>query len=1303
LLLRVDPTEHVLVVTMHHIVSDGWSVGIFLRELGSLYAAFREGRPSPLPALPVQYPDFAVWQRSWLTGSVLSRLLDHWRERLAGAPELLELPTDRPRPPVQSQRGDQLSFRVPADRSRRLNELARGEGATLFMALLAVFDALLHRVTGVGDVVVGSPVAGRVRPEIEDLIGFFVNTLPLRTTVSGTDGFRRLLGRVRGTSLDAFEHEEVPFEKLVEELRPARDPSHGPIFQVLLALQNAPAGRQELPGLEMAPVPVASRTAKFDLTLVFVERPDGVLAGGLEYNRDLFDRTTMLRFLEHLQRLVAEAVQWPDRPIGDLALLSPAERQQLVEWNASARPAAGVPIGGEPTIDGLVAAQAARTPDAVAVVAGPRAVTFAELERRANALARHLATLGAAPERPVGIAAERSVEMVVGLLAILRAGGAYVPLDPSYPAARLRWMVEDSGARVLLAQRGLEDLVAGVLAGRPGPSPGETADGTPVVWLGDPVPEAADPPADPPASAGGPDRLAYVIYTSGSTGRPKGAMNAHRGVVNRLLWMIGRFGTGPDERFFQKTPFGFDVSVWELFTPLICGARLEMARPGGHREPAYLAATLAERGVTTAHSVPSMLGELLEVPEIGRCSGTLRRLVASGEELTPELAARFFERLGRDAGASPELHNFYGPTEAAIEVSHWRCPPSEDGRAPATVPIGRPVAGTTLQVVDPGLRPVPVGVAGELLIGGVQVARGYRGLPALTAERFVPDPAPHLTGDAAREPAGARVYRTGDLVRRRPDGVIEFLGRIDHQVKIRGFRIELGEIESVLGEQPGVRRAVVLALRASETSDDRRLVACVLPETGPEGEAGPASTGRGAPEAGALRAALVERLPESMVPSGFVTLDELPLLASGKVDRRTLAGLAREQGWRPGAGAAGHVPPRTPVEVLLAEIWEELLEIGRDGAEPEGRERRVGVHDDFFTLGGHSLLVTRLVARLRERLGVDLPVRTLFEAPTLGALAAVVEASPRLEEPPVRPVSRRRDLPLSFAQERLWFLDRMEPGRSWYNLPAAVRLSGELDVPALARSLGEIVRRHEALRTVFRETGESTPVQVVRPGSPEREDRLPVVDLSGLEAHHREAGIRRVALAEALRPFDLARGPLLRSLLLRAGSGEHVLVATMHHIASDGWSVGIFLQELAALYAAFRAARPAPLPELPVQYPDFAVWQRTWLSGKVLARRLEHWRERLAGAPELLELPTDRPRPPVQSQRGGQVAFGLDPEATRRLRTLARGEGATLFMALLATFDALLHRLTGADDLVVGSPVAGRVRPEVEPLIGFFV
>ncbi|HST57606.1 MAG TPA: amino acid adenylation domain-containing protein, partial [Longimicrobium sp.] len=793
---------------------------------------------------------------------------------------------------------------------------------------------------------------------------------------------------------------------------------------------------------------------------------------------------------------------------------------------------------------------------------------------------------------------ERSLELMVSLLAVLKAGGAYVPLDPGLPAERLAYMLDDSGVPLVLAQAALREAIT-------------AREGVEVLAVDALAERLAVEPAENPAGGAGPDSLAYVIYTSGSTGRPKGVMNAHRGVVNRLVWMQAEYRIGAADVVLQKTPFGFDVSVWEFFWPLQQGATLVMARPDGHRDPAYLQEVIEKRGVTTLHFVPSMLQPFVETADPARC-GSLLRVVCSGEALPPALVQRFYERFP----APVQLHNLYGPTEAAVDVSYWACA-RED--AAGVVPIGRPVWNTRLYVLDAALEPVPVGVPGELYIGGVQVARGYQGRAAMTAERFVPDPF-YARG-------GARLYRTGDRARWRADGAIEYLGRLDFQVKIRGFRIELGEIESVLRAHESVADCVVVA-RAD--AGEQRLVAYVVGDV----------------ETEALRAHVRRSLPEYMLPSAFVLLDALPLTANGKLDRKGLPA--------PDFASAAdrYVAPRTPAEEVLAGIWAEVL-----------RLERAGVEESFFDLGGHSLLATRVVSRVRELFGVELPLRALFEGPTVAELAGRVEEMGRAELPvlpPVVPTDRTGPLPLSFAQERLWILHQMEPEGAGYNMPWSGRLRGHLDACALERALGELVRRHEALRTTFSPV-EQGAVQVIHPAATVG---LPVLDLTGLAPEIREAEARRLAREDAERPFDLERGPLLRATLLRLAGEEHVLLLTMHHIVSDGWSMGVLFRELFTLYQSLSqpsgAERPASaLPPLPVQYADFAVWQRGWLRGEVLRRRLDWWRERLGGAPPALELPTDRPRPAVASSRGASHGFRLPAETTRGLRSLARREGAT--------------------------------------------
>ncbi len=1232
-LVRLADDDHVLLLTLHHIVSDGWSMGVLFEELSALYAAHREGRDAQLAALPVQYADYAAWQRRWVEGDVLREQAEYWTRTLAGAPRLLELPTDRPRPAETDHAGALFHLYLDAELTAGLKALSRRHGTTLYMTLLAGWAAVLGRLSGQDDVVIGTPTAGRGRREIEGLIGFFINTLAVRVDLSGAPTVAELLGRVRERTLGAQHNQDIPFEQVVERVSAARSLSHTPLFQVMFTWQNAPGGAGiSLPGLDVDGVGAerVELRAKFDLSLTMHEADDRI-AGSLTYATSLLDRETVERWAGYLRRVLREMAAGEHRPVERLALLSGGERARVLEaWNRT-----GAAFAGESCLHALVEAQVQRTPGATAVVFEGESLTYAELNRRANRLAHHLRALGVGPGARVGLCLERSLEMMVGLLAVLKAGGAYVPLDPAYPAERLAYMLADSSPAVVLSQRALRDRIAGT--------------GAPVLELDEAAPAWGDRPVtDPERGTLTPGHLAYVIYTSGSTGRPKGVEVPHRAVANALRWMQDLAGLSADDAVLHKTPYSFDASLRELLPPLLVGARLVLARPEGHRDPGYLLELMRRERITTLHAVPSLLQALVDEGGLAAC-GALRTVMCGGEALPAELVRRF-------AGQAPwaRLYNVYGPTEAAVDVTAWPC----TGRphAAATTPIGSPMANVRIYLLDPAGEPVPVGVAGELHVGGVQVARGYRGRAALTAERFVPDP---FGADA-----GSRLYRTGDRARWRADGAIEYLGRIDFQVKVRGFRIEPGEIEAVLRRHEGVADCVVLA-RAE--AGEPRLVAYVVGEAGAE----------------ALRAHVRASLPEYMVPAAFVRLDALPLMPNGKLDRKALPAPD------PASVEDQYVAPRTPAEEVLAGIWAETL-----------RLERVGVEEGFFDLGGHSLLATRVVSRIRALFGVELPLRALFEGPTVAELAVRVEEMRRAGLPvlpPVVPVERTRGLPLSFAQERLWFIDRLEPGSTVYNMPWPLRLRGTLDAGALERALGEIVRRHEALRTVFADR-DGSPVQTIAPFAG---FTLPVEDLS--DEAEREAAVRRHVDLEAGRPFDLAAGPLFRAALLRVDAGEHVLLLGMHHIVSDGWSMGVLFRELSALYGAYREGGESPLAELPVQYADYAVWQREQLEGEVLERQLGYWRERLSGAPELLELPADHPRPPVQTYRGATVPMEFSPALLERLQALGRREGATLYMVLLSAFQVLLGKYAGSDDVVVGSPIAGRTRGEVEGLIGFFI
>ncbi|HSF43788.1 MAG TPA: amino acid adenylation domain-containing protein, partial [Thermoanaerobaculia bacterium] len=1217
-LFRLGETEHVLALTVHHIVADGWSVGLFVRELGELYAAFAAHRPSPLPELELQYADFALWQRGWLTGAALERLVAAWRERLAGAPSSLDLPTDRPRPPVQTFRGASLPVLLGEETAEGIRGLARREGATLFMTLLAAFSELLHRYSGQEDLVVGTPIAGRGRRELEGLIGLFLNTLALRTDLSGDPPFGGLLARARATALEAYSLQDLPFEKLVEELQPPRDPSRSPVFQVMLSLQNTPPASLALPGLALSSLHVDRGTAKFDLLLSLAEA-DGGIGGSIEYNADLFDRSAIERLRAHLATLLGSAAADPDRRLSELPMLTEPERRELLAWNETGE----AEPGG--CLHELFAAQAARTPEAVALVDGTRRWTYRELDLRADLLAQILIRKGVGPEVAVAVCLERTGDLPAALLAVLKAGGAYVPLDPAHPRERLAFLLEDSRAAVLLTRKGLAEGLAGMV---------------PTFDLDDGWP--AGPDRKTPSSRVGPEHLAYILYTSGSTGRPKGVAVEHRSAAALIGWARRTFSAEELAGVLAATSAGFDLSVFEMFAPLSTGGAAILAR-----NALELPELPAAAEVTLVNTVPSAIAALARQ---GGISPSVRTINLAGEPLKASLAREVYA-----SSRAAQIWNLYGPTE---DTTYSTAAPV--GRTDAGEPsIGRPLPGTRAHVLDPYGREVPVGVPGELCLSGAGLARGYLGRPDLTAGRFVPDP-------FSPQPGG-RLYRTGDLVRRRPGGDLDFLGRIDHQVKIRGFRIELGEVESVLAGLPGVREAVVVA--REDTPGDRRLVAYVA----------------GGTDAGELRRSLRERLPDSMVPAAFVMLEALPLTPNGKVDRRALPAPEQEPSKSGGDG------PRTLIEELLAGVWAEVLGL-----------ERAGIHESFFDLGGHSLLATRVTSRLRSVFGVELPVRALFEQPTVAGLARRIErtissgATP--QRPPVERVPRGGDLPLSVTQQRLWHLDHLAPGRGAFNIAAAVRLEGLLDPAALEAALGEIERRHEILRTTF-PVRTDLPVQAIAPAAA---SHLPRVDLSGLPAARREAECGLLAREEARRPFDLARGPVWRATLVRLDAADHALILTMHHIVSDAWSLDVLMREVAVLYTAFSQGLPSPLPELPVQFADYASWQQRWLDGPGLAPELAYWRERLTGAPALV-LPPDLPHRPEQPIRPARLPVVVEPELTRGLATLARSASATPFMAVLAAFQSVLALHTGRYDLVAGSNVANRNRLETEGLIGCFI
>ncbi|MER7771805.1 amino acid adenylation domain-containing protein [Kitasatospora sp. NPDC096140] len=1237
-LFRLSPTEHVLLVVLHHIAGDGWSMDPLAHDLGTAYAARLAGRAPEFPPLPVQYADYALWQRAVLgdeqdPDSRISGQLAYWRSRLADLPEGLELPTDRPRPPEFSYRGAEVPFRLPAELHADLLALAREHGATLFMVLHAALAALLTRLGAGTDLPIGTPVAGRADAALERLVGFFVNTLVLRTDTSGNPAFGDLLRQVAEADLEAYAHQDVPFERLVEVLAPPRSLARHPLFQVMLALQPEGAEAVALPGLRVTGQPIPQRTAKFDLDVQLREtrsadgEPSGV-EGTLGYCADLFDEAGAAALAERLIRFLRAVAGDPALPIGDVDILTPQERPRPTDArSARSAPVEPVPLRFE--------AQARRTPLAPAVSCAGSTLSYAELDAESNRLARHLIAVGAGPEQVVAVALPRSERMLVAVLAVLKSGAAYLPVDRGQPAERIAFVCADARP-VLVITEG--ETPAGI----------PDASALPPVRLDDPGVRAAL--AATPADALSPeergaaltaDSPAYVIHTSGSTGRPKGVVVPHGSMARLLEWAADRFGADGLANVLAATSLSFDVSVFELFAPLLTGGHVEVVRD---------LLELAERpwSGTLVSGVPSVFAALLAGGEATFSAGTV---VMAGEAL-PEHLVREVRRLL----PGTRLANIYGPTEATVYATAWFSDDEGADAATGAPPIGRPLPHVRAHVLDERLQPVATGVRGELYLAGEGLARGYLRRPALTAERFVADP---FGGP------GARMYRTGDLVRRRPDGSLDYLGRTDDQVKVRGFRIELGEIENVLTRHPAVAAAAVTAV--ADPGGGRRLVAHVALR--PDGGATSAS----------IAAHAAAALPEYMVPVAFVLLDALPVNANGKLDRAALP--APDLGARTTGGRA-----RDPREELMGDLFARVLAVPS-----------VGPDDGFFRLGGHSLLATRLVNAVRSAFGVELPLRAVFETPTPAGLASRLDAADTAR-PALVPAERPAVVPLSYAQQRLWFLDRLDGDSGAYNIPLALRLSGELDPAALGAALRDVVERHEALRTVFPDQN-GVPRQRVLGAGDGPPDPVPVaVTPAELSA----------ALSAASRTgFDLATEPPLRTVLFRISPTEHVLLLVLHHIAGDGSSYAPLARDLTAAYRARSAGRPPTWEPLPVQYADYTLWQRRLLGTEddpdsSIARQLAHWRQALADLPEELTLPVDRPRPAVPGHRGGLVPLDVDAQLHRKLTELSRREGVTTFMVFQAALATLLTRLGAGTDIPIGSPLAGRVDQALDQLVGFF-
>ncbi|MGJ5178586.1 amino acid adenylation domain-containing protein [Bradyrhizobium oligotrophicum] len=1263
----------VLLICVHHIIADGWSIGVLVDELVESYRAFRAGRTPLLAELPIQYVDYAAWQHEQLDQAGLATQLAYWESQLHDLP-LVEFPTDFPRPRMRTFAGDLVPFSLPAATTSCLRQLG-GDGTTLFMVLTAAFGVLFARHTRQRDIVIGTSIAQRADRQTHRLIGFLVNMLVLRFELKGEDKFGQLLDRVRAVMVDAIDHGDVPYETLVERLQPERDPARNPLFQVALTMLNAPEPRIDIDGLVVEAIANQS-AARFDLEVFFHERQSGELDGVVSFNTDLFLRATIEQLARELCTLLDDIAADPERPVAQLRLLSAHEEQMLAGAGRRQH------IAVEDCVHQRFTRQVAATPEQIALEWGGvppspgSSLTYAELEAWANRLAGRLVAAGVGPEVRVGLWFERSLEMVVAILATLKAGGAYVPLDPAYPPDRVSFVVEDSGLAVIITSPALAERAP--------------ASGRPLIVMDDAARPGPDEHVSPPSVSLHPDNAAYVIYTSGSTGRPKGVVVTHANVI-RLMDATDRwFGFGRRDVWTLFHSFAFDFSVWEIWGALLYGGKLIVVPYEVTRAPDEFYDLLCRRRVTILNQTPSAFGQLIESDRrLGREGELkLRAVIFGGEALDLNMLEPWIDRHGDE---HPQLVNMYGITETTVHVTYRRIRLADVARRLGSV-IGMPISDLTLHLLDEAMQPVPPGALGEVAVGGAGVARCYLHRPALTAQRMVPDPF---------EPGG-RLYLTGDVARRLPDGGLEFRGRADEQVKLRGFRIEPGEIEAALLTHPVVYRAVVLV--SQDQSGEKRLVAYVVTD-GARADADALTT--------ALRAHAATRLPDYMVPSAIMLLDTLPLTPNGKLDRKALPAPSAAK-----LSTRRLQPPRTAAEQRLCALFAEVLELDQ-----------VGIDENFFALGGHSLLATRLISRIRATLGAELPVRALFEAPTVAGVAArlgdVAAAAPASTIEDVKTDARvadaakspellvpgaRRDgpVPLLLAQTRLWFLDLLEPGNPTYNVVLGLRLEAVaerpseragLDEAALQRALDEIVRRHEILRTVFR-SGADGPEQVV---GPPRAFDLQVVDLTAISSGQQSERFAAEARKAARHRFDLSVGPLARGWLFRWSDREHRLLIVMHHIVTDGWSFGVLTRELRELYAAFQAGRPSPLDEPLLQYADYACWQRDRLAGGGLAQQRDYWLRQLADLEPAEILPLDHARKPEPVGRGETLRFRLEPALARGMMETATRHDATLFMTLLTVLAAVLHRSSGAVDLPIGAPVAGRDRVEVEQLIGFFV
>ena len=1268
-LVQLQDSEYIIFLTMHHIISDGWSISILMRELFVLYENFSNGEASALQELTLQYADYAEWQSNYLKGEIFESQLSYWQNQLKDIPQVLEFPTDRPRQAVQTNAGSSITVKIPPSIIDKLANFTKTEGATLFMSLLATFQILLSRYSNQDDICVGTPIANRTRAEIEQIIGLFINTLVIRSILDDTNSFRDVLSIVRRNSLDAYSHQDIPFEMLVDALRPQRDISHSPLFQVMFILQNAQIQGKLITksNLIMEQIDLDAGTSTFDITVSASEQRDG-LSFSAEYNTDLFNRETISHFLYHFEVLLEGILHNPDQAISKLPLLSQNELEMILnEWNKNE-----IPFSQRDwTIQQLFEDQVNKSPDNIAIVVPEtshrkrESISFIDLNRRANILGHYLRKLGVGPENVVPICLDKSIDMIVAILGVLKAGGAYLPIDPLYPSDRISFMFLDSGANIVLSndenKKNIPDIKANVLL-------------LDTDW-GKISQSTLDEKDSNPTQINNFHHLAYMIYTSGSTGKAKGVQLEHRNLVNAFLGWKNEYRLLEVNSHLQMANFSFDVFTGDLVRALCSGGKLVLCPREYLLDPEKLYALIVNEQIDCAEFVPAVLRLLIQYLESTGQNLSFFRLLICGSD---SWFAEEYKEFQKYCGDNTRLINSFGLTEATIDSTFFEGSVS-DLVNEQIVPIGRPFPNTQVYILDEYLQAVPIGVKGELYIGGEGVARGYWNRPDLNREKFIADPFSRSVDAGIKN---KKLYRTGDAARYLYDGNVEFLGRLDYQVKIRGFRIETGEIEAVLRQYPGVKDAAVIAFTPKNPIGSTQPVIPVLvsylTQDGQK-ELSPSS----------IRLFLNSRLPDYMVPSLTIIVDVIPLTPNGKIDRQALP----EPDWSNREIGQEIILPRTPYEEIISTIWTQVLGI-----------EKIGINENFFEIGGHSLLATQVASRIKTNFRIDLPLRVIFKSPTIATLAEYVDAAKSRvlmkDSSSINKIDRiGTRFPLSFAQQRLWFLDKLEPNSSFYNLPETVKITGNLQFNFLEKALNEVVKRHETLRTLFIDTG-GQPEQIILPElwipiSIEKLDEIPI--------HDRELRAIQLASEEVQKPFDLSIGPLLRAKILGVHPEEYIVILTMHHIIGDAWSSQVLIREIVTIYSSLVNGRKVVLPPITIQYADYAYWQRNWLKGEILDKEINYWIEQLSGLPPLLNLPIDNPRPTIQSFHGSYQPFELLAELSEKVRQVSTITGTTLYMTLLAAFQILLHRYSGQDLISVGTPIANRNRSEVEGLIGFFL